>query len=56
MDECDSDVWKTSCVNCDVCRESILRKLIFTAANCLISNKIKNYNSLIVSRVAEKRK
>ena len=37
-------------------RFRILSKLVFTAANCIIENKIKNYNSLVSSKAIEKRK
>ena len=33
-----------------VSRWDILRKLIFTTANCFLANKIKNDNSLVTSR------
>ena len=52
----DIDVWRTICVNCNTSRLGILRKLVFTAANCIIANKIKNYNSLVSSKAIEKRK
>ena len=52
----DNNIWRSNCVNCDACRWKIERKLVFTAANCIIANKIKNYNSLLRSRAIEKRK
>ena len=52
----DNNIWRSNCVNCDACRWKIVRKLVFTAANCIIANKIKNYNSLLRSRAIEKRK
>ena len=52
--ECDS--WKYTCPSCNVCGLSIVRRLIFVASNCLIANKVKNYNSIVVSKGIEKRK
>ena len=52
----DIDIWKANCINCDVYRWSILSKLIFTAANCFLANKIKNYNSSVLQIGIDKRK
>ena len=35
---------------------AVVRRLVFVASNCLIANKVKNYNSIVVSKVIEKRK
>ena len=35
---------------------TILRNLIFTYTNCLLANKVKNYNSAFASKGIEKRK
>ena len=53
---CDDDIWRSNCVNCDTCRWKVVRKLVFTVENCIIANKIKNYNSLLSSRAIENRK
>ena len=42
------EIWRNSCASCRVCGWSILRRLVFVASNCLIANKIKNYNSIVV--------
>ena len=50
------DLWRSNCVSCNTSRWKIVRKLVFTTENCIIANKIKNYNSLLSSRAIEKRK
>ena len=52
----ENDIWRSNCTNCDTCMWKVVRKLVFTVANCIIANKIKNYNSLLSSRAIEKRK
>ena len=37
----DNIIWRSNCINCAACRWKIVRKLVFTAANCIIANKIK---------------
>ena len=51
----DIDIWKSNCIYFDVYRWSILSKLIFTAANCFLANKIKNYNSSALQIGIDKR-
>lgn len=55
-DDASIDIWKSNCCICNVSRWDILRKLIFTTANCFLANKIKNYNSHVTSKGIEKRK
>ena len=55
-DDASIDTWKSNCCTCNASRWDILRKLLFTTANCFLANKIKNYNSLVTSRAMEKRK
>ncbi|KAI6648566.1 hypothetical protein LOD99_8046 [Oopsacas minuta] len=52
----DDGCWREQCPSCNLNRSSILRKLVFTEANCLIANKVKNYNSKVASKEFEKRK
>ena len=53
---CDSDVWISSCPKCNILKQTILRKLVFVAANCFVANKINNYNYMVVAKTCEKRK
>ena len=55
-DDTNINVWKSNCYTCDVSKWDILRKLVFTTTNCLLDNKIKNHNSIVISRDIEKRK
>ena len=52
------EIWRNSCASCKVCGWSIVRRLVFVASNCLIflTDKVKNYNSIVVSKGIEKRK
>ena len=56
MDNHDCDVWRNTCPSCDVVGFSILRRLLFVSGNCMIANKVKNYNSMVACRGIEKRK
>ena len=56
LKETDADSWRLNCSSCEVSNWNILEKIIFTAANCFIANKMKNYNSLVISKGVEKRK
>ena len=38
---CDDDIWRSNCINCNTCRWKVVRKLVFTVANCIIANKQK---------------
>ena len=51
-----SEVWNNSCCSCKASRWSIARKLIFVTANCVLANKVNNYNSLVTTKKSEKRK
>ena len=55
-DDTNINLWKSNCTTCDVSRWDILRKLVFTTTNCFLANKIKNHNSIVISRDIEKRK
>ena len=51
-----SEVWNNSCCSCKASRWSIACKLIFVTANCVLANKVNNYNSLVTTKKSEKRK
>ena len=53
-DDCQS--WIEKCSSCLVSGSHILQKLIFVAGNCFLANMVRNYNSMVISRVSEKRK
>ena len=55
-DNRDTNIWNLIVFNCEVFNWSISQKLVFTAANRFLANKVKNYNSLVLSKVVEKRK
>ena len=44
-----STLWRFVC-KCNISRWDILRKLFITVSNCLLSNKVKNYNVLVLKR------
>ena len=46
----------SSCISCCLYISVILKSLIFTSANCLLANKVKNYNSAAINKGIEKRK
>ena len=54
LEETDA-IAKSSCISCGVSILTILKNLIFTCANCLLANKVKNYNSAVTSNGMEKR-
>ena len=40
------EIWRTKCPSCSTFRWDILKKIIFTICNCILSNTTKNLNSL----------
>ena len=48
--------WRTTCTSCNVKGSTILSSLIWSEANCLIANLVKNYNSSLALKGLEKRK
>ena len=56
IDENESEAWRDRCLECDKLGWDVLRKLLSSIINCLISNKVKNMNTLIRSKGEEKRK
>ena len=54
-DDTNINLWKSNCTTCDVSRWDISRKLVFTTTNCFLANKIKNHNSIVISKDIEKR-
>ena len=48
--------WRKTCPSCNVNCCSILSRLIWIEGNCLIANKVKNYNSSVALKGLEKRK
>ena len=51
-----SEIWNKHCRSCNTSEWFIVRRLICVTANCLLNNKVLNYNSLVVSNRSEKRK
>ena len=43
------EMWRQWCV-CMVSKWKILKKLFTTVANCILSKKVRNFNSLVVGR------
>ena len=56
IDENESEAWRERCLECDTLGWDVLRKLLTSITNCLLSNKVKNMNALIRSKGEEKRK
>ena len=48
-----TDHWRDICYQCNTEGWDIAHKLIFVTSNCVISNKVKNYNSEINARARE---
>ena len=48
---CYSDVWISNCPKCKILKHNIPRKLVFVAANCFVANKVKNYNSMVITKL-----
>ena len=53
IEENQSESW---CTGCNALGWDVLRKLLTSTTNCILSNKVKNLNSQIASRGEEKRK
>ena len=56
LDSGNCDLWNNACSSCAVSGCFIIRKLIFVVVNCFLANKVKNYNSLLLTKGMEKRK
>ena len=56
LDVGDCQLWRDQCSYCSISGFHVLQKLLFVAGNCLLANKVKNYNSLIILKGFEKRK
>ena len=52
----DFQAWRTTCPSCNVKGSTILSSLVWSEANLLIVNLIKNYNSSLTLKGLEKRK
>ena len=42
----ESEFWRNKCPTCETIGWNILKKIIFSATNCILANKVKNMNSL----------
>ena len=51
-----NEEWRRSCQNCSTFGWDILSKLITVNSNCIIANKVKNVNSVLLSRSENCRK
>ena len=51
-----SETWRNTCSSCSTPYWDILKHLYSVMANCLISNKVKNFNSHIAARGDNSRK
>ena len=40
--------WRECCDDCEVWLWDILKKIILTVSNCILSKKVKNYNNMVV--------
>ena len=56
LDNGNCDLCNYACSSCAVSGCFILRKLIFVVVDCFLVNKVKNYNSLLLTKGMEKRK
>ena len=56
IDENHCESWRERCTGCTALGWDVLRKLLTSPANCILSNKVKNINSQLTSRGREKRK
>ena len=45
--------WRRSCPNCSTLGWDILSKLVTVTSNCIIANKVKNTNSVLLSSRSE---
>ena len=48
--------WRECCDDCEVWRWDILKKIILTVSNCILSKKVKNYNNMVVKSYNSKLK
>ena len=55
-DNDDYNLWMNIYSFCAVRGCHILHRLLFVSANCFLANKVKNYNSIVISKGVEKRK
>ena len=56
LEDDSSEPWRNRCLICNTDGCEIVRKLVFVASNCLISNLVRNYNSHVSSRGEDSRK
>ena len=56
LDGGDCQLWREQCSSCSERGYHTLHKLLFVAGNCLIANKVKNFNSVVIIKGSEKRK
>ena len=49
-------LWSEQCVSCSVNGFHVLQKILFVTGNCLLANKVKNYNPMVIFKSTEKRK
>ena len=49
-------LWSEQCVSCSVNGFHVLQKILIVTGNCLLANKVKNYNSMVIFKSTEKRK
>ena len=49
-------LWSEQCASCSVNGFHVLQKILFVTGNCLLANKVKNYNSMVIFKSTEERK
>ena len=54
LEDAQFEHWRNQCHNCKLFGWDYLKKIITITSNCIIANKVKNFNSIIVSQTREK--
>ena len=47
------EAWNYNCCSCNASQWSIIRRFIYVAANCILANKVGNFNPLIVTKKSD---
>ena len=46
--------WRNKCSNCNLFRRDYLKRILTITSNCIIANKVKNFNSMVSSQARRK--
>ena len=54
LEDAQCEHWRNKCPNCNLFGWDYLKRILTITSNCIIANKVKNFNSMVISQSRQK--